>query len=74
MSLFDKAREAHEHASQCTNRGCHATAAALLAAVDAQARQLLAEFGPSHDTAGIPTPEESGYVSAVLIPRPGTEN
>ena len=42
MSLYDAAIAAHEHASQCVDAFCHRKAAALLAAVDAEARAVLA--------------------------------
>ncbi len=69
MSLFDKAREAREHANTCTNPSCHAVANALEGA-------LATERAKGHQpasTEGIPSAVEAGFMSEVRIP-PGTEN
>jgi hypothetical protein len=66
MSLFEKAREAREHADQCTDPGCHRVALALEAALHAE----LHPPPPPGDTEGIPDPP----VSHIRIPRGGVEN
>ncbi len=58
MFLATAARQAREHADTCTERGCHAAALALESAVDAAAREQLAEMAPEPDTTGIPPPSK----------------
>ena len=68
MSLANAARQAREHADACADPGCLAAAVALESAVDAAAKEQLAEMAPEPDTSGVPEPP----VSRIVIPRPDT--
>jgi hypothetical protein len=75
MSLSDKARAARERADASIEPADHAVAHALESALDAEAREQLAELQPEPpDPESFPTPAEAGFVSEVWIERGGTEN
>jgi hypothetical protein len=56
--LTDAAKAAREHASGCTDPGCHRLAHALDAAEAAEARESLSELREAPGTTAIPTPED----------------
>ena len=67
--LSEAAADARARADVSLDPGHHAVANALEGALDAAAREQLAEMAPQPDTEGIPDPP----VSSILIPRPGRE-
>jgi hypothetical protein len=68
--LSDAARDARAHADVCLDKGCHAVALALEAAVDAEFAAIRDAERAEPDLTGIP----DSAVKNVLIPRPGTQN
>ena len=70
VSLADKARAAREVADASIDPGDHAVAAALEAALDAEAREQLSELREEPDPDSFP----AAPVSVVRVPRGGAEN
>jgi hypothetical protein len=69
--LFDAAKRAREKADASTDPADHALAAALEAALDAEARELLRPAPASTD--GIESPGDAGYPGKLHIEKPDDE-